>query len=486
VTALGKLVRTTAFKLMAVYLLVFTLFAAFLLGYFFWNAQRLLGLQINSTIDTEITSLAEQYGQGGLLRLIATIERRSRRPGSLLYLVVTPQGDALTGNVSELPSESLERSGWNEVPYARSEATPGESRTALVRVFALSGGYRLLVGLDLEEQRRVRSIMTTAALWSAALIVVLGVAGGWFVTRRVLHRLDDINETSRSIIEGDLGRRLKVAGTEDEIDRLASTTNAMLDRIQELMTGLKEVSDNIAHDLKTPLTRLRNRAEEALRQSPTEQDSRLAHDYRLALEKTIEESDGLIRTFNALLMIARAEAGQLETAMSEFDAAEVARGVADLYEPVAEEAGIALKVDAMEPLIIRGNRELIGQAVANLVDNAIKHGTPSAEGATPQSATPEGATPRTIIPEVEIGARLVGGHVAITIADRGEGVPERDRGRVLERFVRLEGSRTRPGSGLGLSLAAAVAKLHGGGLRLEDNGPGLRAVIELPNRPAAT
>jgi signal transduction histidine kinase len=465
VTALGKLVRTTAFKLMAVYLLVFTLFAAFLLGYFFWNAQRLLGLQINSTIDTEISSLAEQYGQGGLLRLVATIERRSRRPGSLLYLVVTPQGDALTGNVSELPGESLERSGWNEVPYARSEATPGENRTALVRVFALSGGYRLLVGLDLEEQRRVRSIMTTAALWSAALIVVLGVAGGWFVTRRVLHRLDDINETSRSIIEGDLTRRLKVAGTEDEIDRLASTTNAMLDRIQELMAGLKEVSDNIAHDLKTPLTRLRNRAEEALRSSSTEQD------YRLALEKTIEESDQLIRTFNALLMIARAEAGQLETAMSEFDAAEVARGVADLYEPVAEEVGIALKVDAMEPLIIRGNRELIGQAVANLVDNAIKHGTPSPEG---------------IAPQVEIGARRAGSHVTISIADRGEGVPERDRGRVLERFVRLEGSRTRPGSGLGLSLAAAVAKLHGGALRLEDNGPGLRAVIELPNRPAAT
>ena len=167
-------------------------------------------------------------------------------------------------------------------------------------MFDLSGGYRLLVGLDLEEQRRVRSIMTTAALWSAALIVVLGVAGGWFVTRRVLHRLDDINETSRSIIEGDLTRRLKVAGTEDEIDRLASTTNAMLDRIQVLMSGLKEVSDNIAHDLKTPLTRLRNRAEEALRNSASE------HDYRLALEKTIEESEGLIKTFNALLMIASA------------------------------------------------------------------------------------------------------------------------------------------------------------------------------------
>src|SRR5207249_4765226 len=191
---------------------------------------------------------------------------------------------------------------------------------------------------------------------------------GIFVARRVLRRIDAMTGTTQRIMAGDLSGRLPVGRSGDELDRLAGNLNAMLERIEALMVGLKQVSDNIAHDLKTPLTRLRNRAEEALRLSKTEEE------YRNALEKTIEESDGLIATFNALLMIARAEAGQIETAMSEFDAAEVARGVAELYEPVAEEKGVALKVEALGPIVIRGNRELIGQAVANLVDNALKHG----------------------------------------------------------------------------------------------------------------
>ena len=271
-TGLGKLIRTTAFKLMAAYLLVFTLFAASLLGYFFWNAERLLGSQINNSINGEINSLSDEYAQGGIVRLASTIEARTRRPGSLLYLVATPDGDALAGNVTELPDAVLDKPGWSNIPYTRDDGGTAIRRTAMVRVFALQDGYKLLVGIDLEEQSRVRAIMLNAALWSAGLIVLLGVAGGWFVARRVLTRLDDINATSRSIMAGDLASRLKVAGTDDEIDRLASTTNAMLDRIQELMAGLKEVSDNIAHDLKTPLTRLRNHAEEALR-TPGDEES---------------------------------------------------------------------------------------------------------------------------------------------------------------------------------------------------------------------
>src|SRR5947208_1486998 len=181
---------------MAAYLLVFTLFAAFLLGYFFWNAQRLLGSQINSTVDAEIANLADEYSQRGIVRLVSAIERRSRQPGSLLYLVTTSENEALAGNVSSLPDDAFDKSGWSEVPYTRYDDTAAQNRTALVRVFTLSGGFRLLVGLDLEEQHRVRAIMATASLWSAAFIIVLGVAGGWFVTRRVLHRLDDINDTS--------------------------------------------------------------------------------------------------------------------------------------------------------------------------------------------------------------------------------------------------------------------------------------------------
>lgn len=463
-TALVKLVRTTAFKLTAVYLLVFTLFAAFLLGYFSWNTERVLRQQINAAVDAEIANLSEQYSQGGLLRLVGTIERRSRRPSSFLYLVTTPNGESLVGNVGELPGDVLSRSGRTEVPYTRYDE-PEAGRTAVVQIFALSGGMKLLVGADLEEQHRVGAIMTNATLWSAALIVILGVAGGWFVTRRVLHRLDDISDTSRSIIEGDLKRRLKVSGTGDEIDRLATTTNAMLDRISELMTGLKHVSDNIAHELKTPLTRLRNQAEDALRKGRPEEE------YRRALDMIIDESDGLIRTFNALLMIARVEAGQLAASSSAYDMAELVQGVADLYEPLAEEKGVALKVDVASPLRGYGNRELISQALANLLDNALKHG---AEG-------PAGGTP-----EITIQALREGGKVRAIISDRGAGIPEAERGRVLERFVRLEASRARPGSGLGLSLVAAVAKLHGGALILEDNKPGLRAIIELPDEPGRT
>jgi signal transduction histidine kinase len=461
VTALGKLIRTTAFKLMAAYLAVFTLFAAGLLGYFAWNTNRLLLLQVTESIDTELSSLAEQYRQGGLRTLAGSVERRSRQPGSMLYLVTTFQGAAISGNVSELPNGVLQSDGWSETRYTRFDQSPDDDPRALVRVVALPGGFRLLVGRDLEEQQRIRETMGTAILWSIAVIVVMGLAGGWFVASRVLKRLDDIGQTSRSIMEGDLTRRLALAGTNDEIDRLAATTNAMLDRIAELMDGLKEVSDNIAHDLKTPLTRLRNRAEEALRTATGDED------YRAALEATIEESDGLIRTFNALLMIARAEAGQLQASISEFDAAEATRSVAELYEPVAEEKGVTLAVDAATALTIRGNRDLIGQALANLVDNALKHGAPS------------GST-------VSLTAQRVGDSIEIGVADRGEGIPLGERARVLERFVRLEASRTRPGSGLGLSLAAAVAKLHGGTLRLDDNAPGLKAVIVLPDRPAVS
>jgi signal transduction histidine kinase len=380
--------------------------------------------------------------------------------------VTTNAGESLAGNVGSLPPGLLERSGWTETEYRRLDEAEGAEHHALVRVIQLPGGFRLLVGRDLEERERLYDVVLSAGKWSTAIVVVLGLAGGFFVARRVLRRVDAMTETTRSIMEGDLGERLPVAGSGDELDRLAVNLNAMLERIEALMHGLKEVSDNIAHDLKTPLTRLHNRCEEALRTAKTESE------YRAALESTIEESEGLIRTFNALLMIARAEAGQARENMSELDAADVARGVGELYEPLAEEQGLSLTVEAPSSVPVHGNRELISQALANLVDNAIKYAA-LADKACNKAQT------------ITVTAGTEGDRVLLSVIDQGPGIPASMRERVVERFVRLDQSRTVPGSGLGLSLVAAVARLHGGELKFEDNTlvpdpTGLKAIIALP------
>lgn len=455
---LPNLFRTTAFKLTAIYLVIFTLFAGFVLGYVAWNAKSLLDDQIRSTIDAEIQGLAEQQRVGGIRRLVNIIERRSRGPGASLYLVTTPVGERLAGNVEALQPGALDRPGESEIEYARSSDALDTPSRAIVRVFMLPAGFRLLVGRDLEERERLGVVIRRAAGWSLLLVFVLGCFASWFVARRVLKRIDDMTETAHSIMAGDLKGRLAISGTGDELDRLALNLNAMLDRIGELMAGMQEVSDNIAHDLKTPLTRLRNRAEEALRTAKTPDE------LRTALDASIDEADNLIRVFNALLMIARLETGRINDSMAELDLSEVVSGMAELYEPLAEEAGLSIESVVEPDLHMSGNRELIGQALANLIDNALKYGQPV------------GAAQ----PLVRIAAARSDGRIELSVADHGPGIPEADRGRVLERFVRLDQSRSKPGFGLGLSLAAGVVRLHGGQLRLEDNQPGLRVVMLLP------
>jgi signal transduction histidine kinase len=462
VTALGKLLRTTAFKLALAYLAVFATLSMVVLAYVSWHANALIAGQLNATVNAEITGLAEQYRQGGIRKLVAVVDERSNRAGNgSIYLLTTFSGDTLAGNVSGLPGASLAEAGERELPYQRVGEDQVAPYPAVVRVFVLPGGYRLLVGRDTEERERLAGVIANAVQWSLALVVVLGLAGGVFVARRVLKRLDAMTETSRSIMAGDLSGRLAVTGSSDEFDRLAEAVNAMLDRINELMAGLKEVSDNIAHDLKTPLTRLRNRAEAALR------DARSEEDWQVSTEQIIAEADGMIRIFNALLLIARAESGGARGQLADVDVADVVREVAELYEPLAEERGATLKVEAPVSIGVTGNRELIGQVVANLVENALNYATGEGTGN-----------------DVTVSAIARPTAAVIAVADRGPGIPEADRARAMERFVRLDTSRSRPGSGLGLALASAVARLHGGELALFDNRPGLRAELTLPRAGA--
>ncbi len=333
-----------------------------------------------------------------------------------------------------------------------------EQRTAMVQVVRLQGGFLLLVGRDVGEREQFRQIIGRALLWALVLMIALATLSYIFVSRVVLRRIDSLSASSRRIMEGDLTGRLEVTGSGDEFDRLADNVNAMLSRIEHLLYGVKDVSDNIAHDLKTPLTRLRNRVEAALA-GPAD-----AERYRATLEATIEESDQLIKTFNALLMIARIEAGSPDGAMTEIDVEAIVRDVGELYEPVADETGVELVVDAApQPIVIKASRELLGQALANLIDNAIKYGAP------------ESGQPRIAISSAREGDTLI-----LRVADNGPGIPAEDRERALQRFVRLEKSRTQPGSGLGLSLVAAVARLHHGTIELGDGNPGLVVTMRLP------
>ncbi|MGA2043434.1 MAG: ATP-binding protein [Roseiarcus sp.] len=474
-TALGKLFRTTAFKLSLAFFLLSAIGSGLVLAAVAWQVQAVVDDETASTIEAEAAGLAEQYAQGGIRQLGVVIERRTREPGSSLYLLTDFSGQPLAGNVARLPQGVLDRPGLVETPYETVDQISGD-RSALAKIFLLPGGFRLLVGHDLRDRARIGGVMVRALATSLIFLTALGGFGGLFVARRVLNRIDAMSRSAQAIMAGDMSERLPVAGSGDELDRLALNLNEMLGRIDELMAGLREVSDNIAHDLRTPLTRLRNHAEAALRMEGDRSD------YRAALERTIEESEGLIEVFNALLMIARAEAGADRAGMVEFDLGQAARGVAELYEPVAEEAGVALRVDVTPGLRLVGNRELIGQSIANLLDNALKYGAPAPDLAL----TADEGGPGRIEPAppphsaVTLCARAVGGAVEIAVGDHGPGIAPGDRARVFGRFVRLEGARSRPGSGLGLSLAAAVARLHGGAVRLEDNAPGLRVVLTLP------
>lgn len=461
-TRLLRLSRMTAVRLSLLYFAVFSLFSVFLVVLISHDAARIMTQQLHEAIDLDIANLEEQYQSGGLVRLLVTLDELGRRPDAGLFYVVDTSGNAIAGNVAELPPGAVDATDDEPHPldYSRFDGGREIRRFALVRTFVLDNGFRVLVGRDIGERERFRTVVRKAFRAVVVVMILLGATTWWFLSRRVLKRIDQVSATSGRIVAGDLSGRLPVTGSGDEFDRLALSLNGMLARIGDLMKGMKEVSDNVAHDLKTPLTRLRNRVEAALAGEPT------VERYREALEATIEESDGLIRTFDALLTIARLEAGSKLGNAVPVDVAEVVREIAELYEPSAEEAGGTVEVDISPgEHVLTGNRELLAQALANLVDNALKYGHTPGEG-----------------PRVTIGLDGTGDRLVLRVADSGPGVPEADHRRVLDRFVRLEASRSAPGSGLGLSLVSVVARLHGMEIGLEDAAPGLRVVLRATHR----
>ncbi|TIL62111.1 MAG: HAMP domain-containing protein [Mesorhizobium sp.] len=483
--SMPAIMKTTAARLSALYLLLFAICAVLLVFYMTSLSARMLTGQTQETINDEVLGLARVYQRGGLPLLVRVVEQRSRQPGANLYLIADANGQILTGNVQSLEPGVLVAEGWTTEPFSYRRFGEGElerqrnpiadpnepsqsevqvegekGHNAIALVLRLPNQMIMLVGRDLGEPERFRAVIRRALTLALGMMALGGILIWFFVGRAALKRIDSVSQASRRIMGGDLSGRLPVTGAGDEFDRLSENLNSMLARIATLNEGLKQVSDNIAHDLKTPLTRLRNRAEATL------SGKHNSAAYRQALEATIAESDHLIKTFNAILMISRLEAGYSSESTCQVDLAASVRDVVELYEPVAEEAGVTLETSVQDGFAVEGNRELIGQALSNIVDNAIKYSTDS-----------------TAKPTVRVALDRVGSEIRLSVTDNGQGIPDdADRARATERFVRLEKSRSQPGSGLGLSLAKAIMTFHKGRLDLLPANPGLSVVMSFPER----
>lgn len=445
-----RLLASAAFRQALVFTALFgAAFAAVIVALYF-STVTLIENQTAQTVQAELRGLADRYADEGLNGLVETVAARSVAEGDhdAVYLVADPRRVPIVGNLSSWPADAVPDGQWTRLRLYRD----GQGDTLHIvgaRSFRLAGGYLLLVGRDFSARQDFRDNLLVIFAVALAVVVLLGLAGGALMSRNLLRRVDAVSEASRRIMAGDLSERVPSDGSNDEFDRLSGNLNRMLARIEELLVGLHVVSESMAHDLRSPLTRLRNRAEMALVEARPGDDVAL----RQALEETVAQTDSVLATFNALTEIAQAEAGTARTALTPVDLAVLVRDAGELYGPVAEEQGIAFAVDAPVAAQVRGHPQLLSQALANLLDNAIKY--------TPQG----GSIALAVEPSHSGGVRLA-------VTDSGPGIPAADRERVLERFVRLDASRSAPGSGLGLSLVAAVARLHDSTLTLADGRPG--------------
>lgn len=449
-----RLLRSAGVRFAIFYALVFGISTIVLAGSLYYSTIGLLGRQTHEAIRVDARSLAAHFSAGGLPALVLTLDNRINEDinDHAIYLLVDPLGNRIAGNMSRWPQGIDTAHVWYQVPLERA----GRRSTALMRYYELPGGFQLLVGRDVSTRAQLRRILRDGLLWALAAMAFLGFLGAIVIRGLFKRSLADISGITRAIARGDLTRRVRRSGNGDEFDELAETINDMLDRIAKLMDGVREVSNSIAHDLRTPITRARARLEDAASYARTTED------LRNAVERATLDLDGVVNVFQALLRIAEIEAGARRSAFADIDLVPVLDDLAEFFEALAEERDIVLDRNWPATLPLIGDRDMLQQAIANLLDNAIKFSPPSHH--------------------VVISAHADGTHIEIAVADHGPGIPEADRPRATERFYRAETARSTPGSGLGLALVSAIAQLHGGVLKLEDNGPGLRAKLILPRR----
>ncbi|MAK81797.1 HAMP domain-containing sensor histidine kinase [Phenylobacterium sp.] len=462
---LPRIFRTTPFRLTLLFLALFAASASAFLAYIYIATAGEATRRVDQLITREMRTLQSAYVRAGTDGLNQALIERAASERPYLYLLMKPDGARISGSIEESPLDGFDgEATWTSFQVTEFDVQGREiNRPARGLQERLSGGEILFVGADIAEDEAY-VVKIVRALWGAgALIIVLGLAGGVVVSRNVSRSMTGLTNVVDAVRNGDLTARAPVRGTRDELDELAVGLNEMLDRLERSMAGHKHTGDAIAHDLRSPLTRLRARLEasyldlEAGRGDP-----------QAAFAQALDDTDGVLKTFGAVLAIARLQAAGTAPDPVLFDPADLAADICELYEPLCEDDGLDFKAELARGMSIRANREFMAQALANLMDNAIKY-------------TPKGGA---IMLRVR---RRSSGEVEFSVTDTGPGVPEEDRARVVQRFVRLENSRNLPGAGLGLSLVAAVAEAHGGRVELSEGpgkvgeiGPGLRVAVILP------
>ena len=454
---LSKTVRSSStLKLAFIYVIAFCAAIFGLLGYVYWSTVTYLYEISDRAISAESALLTKAYEAGGRDGLVTLINRRltDAHFNDWAYLFVDHSFDYVAGNLKSWPASLRGDEGWGTLALVDWQSEAARQLQVRAKHQLLPDGHHLLLGRDIEDLDRFGERVTIGLALAAVIFLILAAAAGISTSRRSVARIEAINATSREIMRSGLGERIPLRGTGDEWDGLAENLNSMLDRIEELLETNRQVSDNVAHDLRTPLTRMRGRLERACHQQLD------ISRYRSLVNDTINDLDEILTTFSSLLRISQIEARDRTAAFRDTDLSEIVREVVELFEPTAEERVVRLHLSGGETVSVVGDRDLLFDAISNLVDNAIKHGGDRGE--------------------VRIAvARCADGPV-LSISDRGPGIPIEERNHVLRRFYRLERSRNRPGNGLGLSLVAAVAHLHNAHITMADNSPGLRIELHFP------